>query len=332
VIVLVVLGSLAYVVYEQTTTQPKTVKLILDVSPGPSHAPYYYGLAQGTYKHNGINLTILAGTTVSAGLAALETGSADFAVSDPNNVVLFASRNNATDLKMVALTYEKNFAAVIYNNASIRSPADLNGKSGMMPNPATSALSGMFSLFARANGLNVSSMNVQYAPVSTAASYLLQGKVQFIVTTVQNLPSYNSLGASAGLKFGAFDMPSYGVTMAGFAIVTTQKMITDNPDIVKDFVKATMDSFVAAYSNPSQAVSDLVKSNPQINESTALAGFEADIQCCMLNPSGLSSPLQYGWMDSQLMQGTVSNVETAFGLGNSLNATSIYTNEYVQSP
>lgn len=331
VILAVGLAGLGVVLYQQTVIAPSSVSLQLDYSPGPSHAPYYYGVQEGIYKQNGINLTIIPGTTVSAGLAALEAGKVDFDISDPANLVLFMSNNNASNIRIVALLYQRNFAAVVYNEANISTPADLNDKAGAELNPATSAFGGVFSLFARANDLNTSSMNIQYVQASQTASLLLEGKVQFIVTTIQELPTVQAL-ASPGQKFGAFDVADYGVQMAGFGIVTTEQIIQQNPGLVQKFVNATMHSFVATYANPTTAIADLVDKNPQLNQTVTMQGYQLITGCCMLNPGNLTNPLQFGWINPQFMQQTVDNAEASFNLKTSINATSIYTDQFVQEP
>lgn len=315
-----------------TTIKPAAVKLILDVTPGPSHAPYYYGYEQGIFAQNHIDLTIIPGTTVSTGLAALEAGDVNFAIADPSNLVLFAANSNFTNIKMVALTYERNFAAVVYNNATISKPSNLNGKAGAMANPATSSLSSVFTLFAKANDLNTSTMNLTFASGATPGDLLLEGKVQFIVTTIQNLPTYNAEGASLGLKFGAFDIASYGVDLTGFAIATTEAMIQQQPGVVQDFVNATMESFAAAIPDPQAAVSALVAYNPQLNATTSIEGFQEDLGCCTINPSGLASPLQYGWMNPQDMQQTVANVVSALNINATVIATNLYTDQFLEQP
>lgn len=331
-IIVVALSGLGYVIYEQTAVKPNTVTLALDFSPNSADAPLYYGLSQGIYQQNGINLTILPGTSVYNAVVSLEAGQVDFAKIDPSSLVAFKAASNFTDIRVVALTYERSQVAVIYNNATISNVSDLEGKSGSMLGPSQGDIWGYFQLFASANGLNTSSMNIQYNTPSTSFGLLVTGKVQFIVSVVQVFATLEGTAASNGVHLGYFPLADHGLPSAGVGIATTQKMIDEQPAIVTSFVKATMESFVDAYSNQAAAVGDLVKLNPQLNETTSLVGFQELLACCAVNPSNLTDPLQYGWMDPHFMQQTVNTEIAAANLGISLDATLIYTNAFVKQP
>ena len=184
-------------------------------------------------------------------MASLEAGKVNFAVSDPSSLILFAKNSNATDLRMVSLSFQKNFVAVLYNNATISKPSDLEGKTGAMASPTTSSLSALFSLFLKANNLNKSSMSITYTSGSTeTGDLLLEGKVQFVVATIDTLPTYQAEAAGTGLKFGAFVMFDYGVQLAGYGLVTSEAMIQQQPALVQAMVNATDESFIQSIDNP----------------------------------------------------------------------------------
>lgn len=307
--------------------------MVLENTPQARDAPLYYGIQQGYYAQNGIDLTINTLANTQLGLSALEEGKVDFAISDPSNLVLFSNSGNLTNLRMVSLNYQKNTVAVIYNNATISKPSDLNGKAGAMANPSTSSLSALWGLFVKANNLNTSSMQITYASGMTeTGSLLLTGKVQFVVTTNENLPTYNQEGAASGLKFGAFLMANYGVQLSGFALVTTESLIQQQPGLVQSMVNATDESFVKAVESPQAAINALVDANPQLNATTTLIGFQLTLGCCTLNVTALTHPLQYGWFDPDTIQQTITNVEMAENITTSLPATNFYTDAFVQQP
>lgn len=331
-IVVFALAGLGYVLYEQTAVKPDTVSLALGFTPNGGDAPIYYGLESGIYRQNGINLSIIPEASHVAGISALVAGDVDFAVVSPAAVVDYVAHNNSTDIVIVASKFAKSDLAVVFNNASISQVSDLNGKAGAMLSPALGDVSGDFHLFATTNGLNVSSMDLQYGSVTTSDDLLLSGKVQFIVVAIQNLPVVQATGAAEGLKLGAFVMADYGVASAGDSLATTRSMIQQHPDIVRAFVQATMQSMVSAYSNQEQAVSDLVRDNPQLNQTSNLQAYQILLRYCSIDPQGLTSPLQYGWMDPQYMQQTVDNEIVANNLGAAINATTLYTNQFVEPP
>ena len=332
VIVIFVLSGIGYVLYEQTAIAPNTIKLALGFTPNGEYAPVYYGVARGIYRQHGVNLTVIPESSHTGAISSLVAGGVDFALVSPKEVVDYAAHNNAADLVMVASAYARDDLAVVYNAASITSISDLEGKSGAMLSPAAGSIRGAFGLFAEANHLNVSSMNLQYDTVTTSDDLLLSGSVQFIVVAIQNLGEVQAAGYSKGLTFGYFVMSERGFVSAGDALVTTRAMVQQHPDVVRDFVDASMQSLVSAYSDQAAAVRDLVTANPQLNETATLKDYQNLLACCSLNPTNQTNPLQYGWMDPRLMQLTVNNEIIADNLNVTLNATSIYTDEFVQQP
>ena len=332
IIIVVGLSGLGYILYQQTSIKPSTVSLGLDFTPNAGDAPLFYGVAEGIYKANNVNLTIIPGTSVGATVAALEAGKFDFALVSPSSVVDYVANNNVTDIQMVAMEYARSGLVVVFNNASITKISDLDGKSGSMVSPAQGDILGDFKIFAQANNLNVSSMNLQFNPVSTSDQLFLSGKVQFIVVAVNNLGTLRPPAAAAGITLGYFVLADNGLPAAGIAIATTRSMIQQNPNTVRNFVKATMQSLVQAYKNQAAAVADLVKANPQLNQSATLQGYQTLLQTTSIDPTGLSSPLQYGWIDASYMQQTVNTEIVADNLKLTLDATTIYTNQFVQQP
>lgn len=266
-------------------------------------------------------------------MSALEAGKVDFAVSDASSLILFAKNSNATNLRMITLVYQKNFVAVIYNNATISKPSDLNGKSGAMASPKSSSLSALWSLFVKANNLNASSMHITYTTGSTeTADLLLEGKVQFVVASIDKLPTYNQEAVGTGLKFGAFVMVNYGVQLTGYALVTTQAIIQQQPNLVQEMVNATDESLIKSIENPAAAAAALVDYNPQLNATTSQITFGLIAECCTVNVSGLTNPLQYGWFNPAAVQQTVTNVAVAENITSTLNATNYYTDAFSQQP
>lgn len=335
IIVLVALAGIGYVLYEQTSIKPSTVSLQLDFTPNPGDSPLFYGVAQGIFKANDINLTIIPGTSVSAAVAALEANKVDFALVSPPTLVDYVANNHVTNLEMVSMEYNLNSLVVIYNNASITSLSGLNGKAGSMVSPTQGDVLGDFTQFADANGLNVTSMSLQFNPVSTSDDLLLAGKVQFIVASIQNLGTVVPAGQSEGMSFGYFVMAGHGLNSAGIAIATTTQMVQSNPSLVQSFVKAIDQSLVQGYENPSVAVTDLVNANPQLNYSSSLTAYEQLLSCCSINPGNLTSYVQYGWISPTFMQQTVNTEIIADNLTAvlpTLNATTLYTDQFVQQP
>lgn len=332
VIVVVAVAALGVYLYLSQSSLAQKATLMLDFSPNSYHAPYYYGLQHNIYNDDGVHLSILPGTSSSATIAAVSTGEVDFGLADAAGLVYARENANISNVVMVAMIFQKNFYAVLYNKQNISTIQDLAGKTGGASNPSTSTQTKLFYLMAKEDGLNLTGTNIQYAGSSIYAAELADGKLQWILDPVHNLPVLQADAKPLGIQLGAFPFAENGLDTYGEALVTTTAMVQQHPSLVQAMVRATLQSVVDAVQDPSAAITSLVSYQPQLNASLSLQGYELDISCCLQQPVQGASALAYGWMDPTTMQSTVSLVAQGLGVTAPLNASSFYTDQFTVQP
>lgn len=329
IVVMAVAGVALY--FLTPPSSPSDVKFGLAFTPNAYSAPFYYGQAQGIYRQHGVNITIFPAKNGGTVIPEVSVGQLQFGFSELSNVVQAAATANITNVKVVAVLLQKPAFGVIYNEADIHSFADLAGKVGAGNSPNSSLITPLFYYFAQRNGLSLSSLNMQYSTAPVHNPQLVQGKIDFELTGVHALPALQAQASVSGIKLGIFDYSDY-LDSYGLALFTNTEMLQQHSGVVKSFVQATMQSWWDSFKDPAAAVSALTSAEPQLEYNQTLAGFQLDIKCCGLNITGLSSPLQMGWMDPARVQTTVSIATAALGLPASVNASSLYTDAYVTPP
>lgn len=327
----VVVGGLA--IYFVSTPAPNKVTLMLNFAASPYHDFAYYGLAQGIYRQNGFDLSIQPGQNDGAAIAAVSAGTVPFGLTDTSNLINAEATANITNVRIVAMIMKSNIYAAIYNIASIHTVADLAGKTAGASSPSNGGIStALFGIMASQNNISLSSIHFTYASAPVHNALLVTGKVQFVVAAVHNLPALQEAAASNGIQLGEFAFGEHGVDTYGVALITSTQMIQQHSGEVKDFVLATMQSLQDTIQNPSAAVTALVASQPQLNYTQTLAGFQIDLNCCVVTDAGVTNPLQLGWINATKMQQTVNLVVTGLNITGPIQMTNIYTDTYVQSP
>ena len=327
ILVVVIVG--AYFLYPRSAGPPTSASLSLESAPNANDAPIYYGVQQGIFSSEGVNVTVEAGKGTSGTIANVADGSVDFGLADTPGMIFAIANANITNVRIVAILYQVNFYAVFYNKAAISNISDLDGKSGALSAPSISTLTPMFDLFAKMNGLNLSSMQLQYSTSSLFTYLVAQGKVDFTTNKITNLPAIQAAAAESGIQVGDFLLSNYGINTYGEALLTTTQMIQQNPSLVQKMVTAVMKSMIAAEGDPTAAVSALVKAQPQLNYSLVLPGFELDLACCTKNASSSTDPLTFGYISPQEISQTVNFVVEGAGI-RSVNASTIYTDEFTK--
>src|SRR5438270_14027640 len=68
------------------STHPKKTTLILDFTPNAVHAGIYRALAAGYYKHENIDLRVVAPTSTQETLKLIDAGRAQFGLADGSDV------------------------------------------------------------------------------------------------------------------------------------------------------------------------------------------------------------------------------------------------------
>lgn len=332
VLVLLVAGS-GLALYYVFSPPSNDVALMLNFLPSPYHAPIYYGQADGVYGQNGIKLSIQPAQNDGESIAEVSAGKVQFGLTDTSNLVQAMANSNITNVRIIAILFQKTLYSVIYNQANISSVSDLQGKVAGAVSPDNGGIiTPLFNIMAEANGVDLSSIHWEYSSAVIHNALLTTGKVDFILSVASNLPALQATAAEDGIHLGEFNYADYGVDGYGLALITSTQMISQHRDLVSRFVLSTMQSLQDAMASPSAAAAAMVAEQPQLNVTQVLVGLQIDLKCCSESTSGMSSPLQLGWINAGLMQQTVETDMSGLNITAAINPSVLYTNEFVMQP
>src|ERR1700761_9381663 len=88
-----------------SSAAPAKIVFSLDFIPLGRHAPWYAALAEGYYKDEGLDVSIIPAQGTAQVIQAVESGTANIGFVDVPSVVI--ARGNGSKLKIVAVNYEK---------------------------------------------------------------------------------------------------------------------------------------------------------------------------------------------------------------------------------
>ncbi|EFA23710.1 NMT1/THI5-like protein [Bifidobacterium gallicum DSM 20093 = LMG 11596] len=224
-----------------------------------NHIGVYVAKNKGYYRDAGLDVDIVA-VAQSGAEQAVNNGVADFALSNLTNVSTFAVKG--AHIKQVMQVQQKTSAiwCALASNKTITRPKDLDGKT--------------FATF----GSNESDAVVRRM-IQTDGGKGDFDKVTVGTSTFQTLESgradfggfYETWeGVEAkmhGPALTCFTEPDYGVpgNADSIGIITSDKLIDTDPELVKTFVQATQRGYEYAYDHGGEAASILVKEAPEAN-------------------------------------------------------------------
>jgi putative hydroxymethylpyrimidine transport system substrate-binding protein len=271
----------------------QSVSMMLDWFPNADHVGLYQALAEGDFSKAGLDVHVQTPSTPSSPLQLLAAGKVDFAISYEPEVLL--ARNQGMPLVSVAAIVQKPLTSIISipsgKKPGIRSVAGLRGKTvGDAGIPYQHAY---LDTILKHEGVPVSSVHEVNVGANLIPS-LVSGKVDAILGGYWN---YEALQLKQlGKKPNVIHVDSVGVpSYDELVLVVRRSELTNNSDMIRQFVQALGRGYQAVRRDPTAAVANLVKANPSLSEKLQLASVRATLPDFF--PSGKGEPwgFQSSW-------------------------------------
>jgi NitT/TauT family transport system substrate-binding protein len=224
----------------------------LNNPPNGSNAGFAAAVEEGYYKAAGINATIVPGTGSSLTVQMVASGKAKIGYADSTSTTQLIAQK--APLVVLATVYQSNPNEVIaLKKSGITSIAALKGKKVGTPVPSSQA--SMLPLFLAANGLTKNDVQlINLAPTSLVQS-LLQGRVDAILGSIDTY-QVQLEQQNAGELFTA-PFATNGVPTVSTSIFANKDWAAQNKTAVQAFVKASLQGWKLASTDPDKAVADV---------------------------------------------------------------------------
>jgi NitT/TauT family transport system substrate-binding protein len=219
---------------------------------GPA-ALFLASAAKGYYKAAGLDVSIDAGNGSGGTVTRVASGSYDMGFADLAALMEFHANNPDAPNKPVAvmMVYNNTPAAVLaLKKSGITKPADLNGKK--LGAPGFDAGRRAFPVFAKANSVS----GVQWTSMDPPLreTMLVRGDIDaitgFSFTSLLNLEA-------RGVKVEdivVLPYAAHGVKLYGNVIITSPRLLKENPAAVKAFLAAFARGAKEVMANPDAAI------------------------------------------------------------------------------
>ena len=236
---------------------------------GGPNAGFESALAQGFYKDAGLDVTIVQGNGSANTAQLVASGRAQLAYADAVAVMQLIAKG--APMNIVATVYQSNPNALMaLKKTGIKSFQDLKGKKVGVPSGSSQTT--MLPLLLKANNLKESDITMIDMPVSSMVPSLLQGQVDAVLGSID---AYQIQAESQGAQLDVYRFADYGVPTVSTSIFASNEYLKSNPDVVKKFVAASLKGWSFALDHPDQAIKDLKKVFPEVNEKLATAELAA---------------------------------------------------------
>ncbi len=219
---------------------------------GPA-ALFLQPAAKGYFQAAGLNVTVDVGSGSGGAIQRVASGSYDMGFADLAALMEFHANNPDVKDKPVAvmMVYNNTPASVMaLRKSAIAKPADLTGKK--LGAPVFDAGRRGFPLFAKANKVGDVQWTTMDPPLRE--TMLVRGDIDAITGfTFTSLLNLEARGVKAA-DVVVMPFADNGVKLYGNAIIASAKLVRENPEAVRAFLKAFSKGAKEVMANPGAAI------------------------------------------------------------------------------
>jgi NitT/TauT family transport system substrate-binding protein len=258
--------------------------LTLDRKIDGTMAPFFLAVDQGTFKDEGLDVTI----DVAAGGSAevfdrLASAKSDLAVSDLNLLIKFRDATG-TPIKAVFTVFDKPpYAIIARKSRGVAAPRDLQGRK--LGASATDPTFAVWPTFSSVAGIDAAKVAVEHLGSPVCQPMLAAGEIDAI--TGFSFISYVDLKASGvpSDDLAVLPMADYGVVLYGDAIMVAPNFAAQKPDAVRAFLRAYVRALKEAVRDPASAIEALLRHNEKLSKDVELERLRMAIRDNIVTPA-----------------------------------------------
>ncbi len=292
------------------------ISLPMGYIPNIQFAPFYIAVEKGYFKDAGIQVTFDYKFETD-GVALVGANNVPFAVVSGEQVPL--ARAQGLPIVYVAAWYQKYPVAVVSKTSqNIKTPADLKGKKIGLPGLFGANYIGLDALLYSADltEQDVTLDSIGYNQVTALAADREQAASVYTANEPVQL-------RAQGYSINVLQVADY-VKLASNGIITNEKTISENPNLVRGFVKAFLHGLADAVANPDEAytistkyVDTLAGADPKVQKEILALSIDE----WKANRLGMSDPQAWQNMNDTLVKmGSITKP---------LDVSKMFTNDFI---
>ena len=294
---------------------------------GAEHIGDFTALANGFYAAEGLKVKITRGYGSGDAVKRVAGGTTKISRAAAQSVI--SGRAGGAKVKIIFVTFHKGPYAIAYmKGKGISKPKDLEGRKIAVV--AGSSSTRFIPAFAKISGFDDKKMVHVNMGGSALAPSLASGIVDAATGWLVNIPAFNKAAAQAGKKgrVGYFLWADYGLQLYGSVVISSDKVIQSDPDLVRRYTRAAMRGYTYAIEHPKEAIDAFLKYNLGRSRKVIEAEWKFVVALTfdeLFKKNGL------GYTDAGKMKSAVELVRAHLGLKGPLNSRDTFTNKFIEA-
>ena len=289
----------------------------------------YFFLAQdrGYFRDEGIDVAFDQGNGSAAAVPQVFNGAYDMGFGDLNALIELAGRQTENVPVAVAVLYNRPpFAIVVKADGPIKTPADLAGKT--LGGAANDAALKLFPSFCKLANVNQDVVKITTIQPTLGAQMLGRGQVDGIFgyyTTLWFATKLAGLDPANQLRFIRYG--DSGMDLLANSIIVSRKLATEQPEVVRGFLRAVFKGIRDTVADPDAAIAALSKREPLIRAPLEKDKLLFTMRNDMSDPS--IATLGLGAVDPERLAHSIDTIVAANGLSRAPKPSDVFTPDFL---
>ncbi len=280
----------------------------------------------GFFKAEKLDVTMDQGNGSGAAVPLVANGAYDMGFGDINALIELAARKPEDAPIAVSVLYNQPpFTLAVKADSPIKTPADLVGKT--LGGAANDGALKLFPAFCKATKIDCASVKITNLAPNLREQMLMQGQVDAVFGYINTIRfSARNMGVQdEQLRYIAYG--DYGLDLYSNSIIVSRKLVKENPEAVKGFLRAINKSIIAAIKDPDAAIASVRKREPLIKPAVDLALFDATLRSEMNHPE--LAKYGMGDVDPERLKRSIDTLVTINDLPRTPAVSDIFTPEFL---
>jgi len=280
----------------------------------------------GFFKAEKLAVTMDQGNGSGAAVPLVANGTYDIGFGDINALIELAAKKPEDAPVAVSVLYNiPPFTIAVKADSPIREPKDLVGKT--LGGAANDGALKLFPAFCNATKIDCGSVKITNMAPNLREQMLMQGQVDGVFGYVNTIRfSARNMGVQENqLRFIQFG--DHGLDLYSNSIIVSRKLVKENPEAVRGFLRAINKSIVAAIKDPDGAVASVAKREPLIKKAVDRELFDSTIRSEMAHPEIAKTGL--GDVDLARLQRSIEILVSINKLPRTPAVSEIFTSEFL---
>ena len=278
-------------------------------------------IEKGFYSEVGLDVEAVRGYGGGRTTNEIDQGLFEFGYGNPLDMVLNRSKGEKTRIVGAINQHWPAGLCHIRERHKLDAPSDLKGIT--VGGGSYSPVHVMLPVWLELNGESRDAVTLLKMDGAVVDVSLVEGKIDAAECWLgSNKALIEKLAKQADLTVGFLNYSDFNFDILGSGIVTSDKVIAENPDKVRRFVTATYRGYAYANANPEEATDYLLKQFPVLDRDVTLQQVKETVD--LMAGSG-----KLGMIDPAQVQRTIEFVGPAYGI-DSVAAEDLYTNDFLQ--